>query len=94
MKTTVINQGTVMVDGRERTLSHVVISVGDRESRCGATQYHELAYFIDKPHGRSVEVIDTHLDSDSANTLFYLLNTRKVSIDTRIRLAFKQSQAV
>lgn len=92
MKSTIINQGTVMVDGRERTLSHVCIQVGDPQSRCGATQYHEIAYFVDKPHGVHVEVFETGMDSESANTLFYLLNSRKVSIDTRIRLAFSQSR--
>lgn len=89
MKSTVINLGTVMVDGKARTLSHALISVGD-EKRCGATQYHELAYHIDRANGVEVEVIDSHLNSSGAETLFSLLNSRKVCIDTRIELSYSE----
>lgn len=92
-----INTGTVMVDGVVRSLTHVLIIIGDAESRYApaqlpgcATQYHELAW-----HGArgEINIIETQIDHSTAQTLFYLLNTRKVSIDTRIRLEFKQSHA-
>ena len=82
MKSTPISIGSVVVDGVRQTLSHVLITIGSPEMRCGATQYHEVAY-ID---GDRVEVIDTHLSADAANTLFALLNRGAVSIDTRIQL--------
>lgn len=83
MNSTPINTGTVSVNGVRRTLSHVLITIGSPEMRCGATYYHEVAY-IDGDH---VEVIDTHLTSDAANTLFSLLNRGVVSIDTRIQVS-------
>ena len=72
-----------MVDGVERALSHSFIQVGSPESRYGATQYHEIAYF-----NREWVIFQSHLDSDCAATLFSLLDSRKVTIDTRIRVQF------
>lgn len=92
MNSTPINRGTCMVDGRECTLSHVLIRIGDPQSPRGATQYHEIGYWTQDVFGRCVEVIDSHMDSDSAATLFRLLSDRKVTIDTRIRLVYNESR--
>lgn len=87
MKATSINTGTVIVNGVECALSHSFIQVGSPESRYGATQYHEIAYF-----NREWVIFQSHLDNDCAATLFVLLNSRKVTIDTRIRVEFLDSE--
>jgi hypothetical protein len=78
-----MNLGTVSVDGVRRTLSHVFIQIGSPDSRCGTTQYHEIAYITARGE---FEVIDSHLDADTAQTLFRLMNSGALSIDTRIEI--------